>query len=185
MGNPGLFGGQFKPAHQRQDAAIEAVVVLVERANVLAIRRTHLADRGDAKSKQVGLGMRRVTLEIPMQPPLALRHCQFVLRLGKMVHADEDIAGIGQPAYGSLENLQLGIGGWQLGFADAPLRLEVAGQMRVVVDGQAIRRQLDDLIQCVIETDDVLLGQAVDQVDRHRLETEFARGVDDDTRFFK
>ena len=61
----------------------------------------------------------------------------------------------------------------------------MTGQVRIVVDRQTIRRQLDDLVQCVIETNDVLLWQSVDQVDGNRLEAELARRLDHDPGLVK
>jgi len=112
-----------------------------------------------------------------VQAPLALGDGEFVIRLGEVVHADKDVARIGQAANGELDDLQLGIRAWQFGLADAPLRLGQVGQMRVVVNRQAIGRKLDDFIERVVEADDILLGQAVDQIDRQSLEAELTRGV--------
>ena len=109
-----------------------------------------------------------------MQAALTLGGGQFVGRLGEVVHADERSrprSGGGWPVAGSAA--------WSSPDGscvdDAALGLERAGQVRVVVDRQAIRRQGQDLLQRAVEADDVLLGQTVDQVDAHRLEAVGAR----------
>jgi hypothetical protein len=68
--------------------------------------------------------VRRITLEIAVQATLALGHGQFVVGLGEVIHADEDVAGFGQAADRQLHDLQARFGRRQLGIVDAPLRLE-------------------------------------------------------------
>ena len=119
-----------------------------------------------------------------MQPPLALGRGEFVGRLGEVVHTDIDVARFGKPANGQLQDLQLGLARRQLGIHDASLGLEQAGQVSVVVDGQTIRREGQDLLKRPVEADDVLLGEAVDQIHTDRLETMGTGCVDDQLGLF-
>ena len=41
---------------------------------------TDSADRADAESEQVGIGMRRVALTIPVQGPFAARDAEWIVR---------------------------------------------------------------------------------------------------------
>ena len=173
-----IVGVQLDAAEYRQHALVEAVVVLVERAHVLAVAGPDLADGGNAESHQVGFGMRRIALKIAMQTALALRHGQFIVRLGEVVHADEDISRVGQPANRQLQDLQARIGRGQIGFVDAALGLCQGRQVGIVVDRQTVRIELEHFVQRVVEADDVLLGQTVDQIHRDALEAELARRID-------
>ncbi len=78
-----------------------------------------------------------------MQPTLALGHGELVVGLGEVIHADEDVTRLGQAADRQRQDLQLGVGRRQVGFTDAPLRLEQRGQVRVVVDRQAVGVELE------------------------------------------
>jgi hypothetical protein len=129
--------------------------------------------------------MRRIALEVAVQAPLALGHRKFVVGLGEVVHADENVAGVGQAADRQLQDLQARIGRRQVGLVDAPLRLGEAGQVGVVVDREAVRVELDDLVERMVETDHVLLRQAVDQVHRNALEAKLAGRVDHQLGFFE
>jgi len=101
-----------------------------------------------------------------------------------MVHADEHVAGLGQLADGQRENLQLGVGRRQVGLGDPALRLEQAGQVGVVVDRQAVRIHRQHALQRPVEAHHRLVRQAVDQVDRDRLESVGARIADHVEGFF-
>jgi hypothetical protein len=92
------------------------------------------------KAIMSAVGVRRVALKVAVQPALALGQREFVAGLGEVVHADEDVAGVGQLAdRQTMRDLQAVVGRRHVGVEDAPLRLEQAGQMRVVVDREAIR----------------------------------------------
>jgi hypothetical protein len=92
------------------------------------------------KAIRSALGVRGIALEVAVQAPLALGHRELVVGLGEVVHADENVAGLGQAADRQLQDLQLGVGRRQVGLVDAPLRLEQAGQVGVVVDREAVGR---------------------------------------------
>ena len=119
-----------------------------------------------------------------MQTPLTLGHGHFVIRLGKVVHTDEDITGFGQLLDRQLENLQLGIRRWQVVISNPPLRLEQGRHVGIVVDRQAIRIHCQHAFKRAVEAHDGLERQAVDQNNRNRLETIGPRCSDDVGSFF-
>ncbi len=139
-----VVGGELDAAHDRQLAAIEGIVVFVEGAVVLTVRGSDLADGRDAERDQVAVGMRRVTLEVPVQASLQLRGCELVLGSGEVVHPDVHVSRFSKAPDGESENLELGFRQRQLLFADAALRLEEGGQVRVVVDRDPVRLHRDD-----------------------------------------
>ncbi len=69
-----------------------------------------------------------------MQAPLALRHGKLVVGLGEVIHADENVTGIGQAPDGQLYDLQLGFSTRQVAFVDATLRFGEVRQVGVVVN---------------------------------------------------
>ncbi len=125
---------QLDAAPHRQAPLVERGVVLLECLVVLVVGRPDAADRRHAEADQVAFRMRRVALEVALQPPLALRHREFVVRLGEVVHADVQVARARQAADGERQDVELGLGRRQLGLADAALRPEQARQVRVVVE---------------------------------------------------
>jgi len=60
----------------------------------------------------------RVALEIAVQPAQPLRDCQRVFRQGEMIHADVNVAGLGQPLRRQRQQLQPGFRRGQIGFVD-------------------------------------------------------------------
>ncbi len=179
-----VVGSDFDAAHYRQQVMVEPVVILVQGAHVLAVGRADFSDRRHAQPDQVAVAIGRVALEIAVQPPLALRHRQVVVRLGEMVHADVDIARGEQRLDRIDHELQLDLRLRHVGIKNAPLRLEHCRQMRVVVERDAVRRALDHLGERVAETRQGLLRQAVDQIDIDRLEAVLARRFDHLRGFF-
>ena len=100
-----------------------------------------------------------------MQFAFTLRDRELVIRLGEMVHADVDVARAGQSFDRKLEDRKLGFRRWELGLVDAPLRFEQVRHVGVAVQGDAVRRRRDHLLQCRIEAPRRLAGEPVDQVD--------------------
>ena len=81
----------------------------------------------------------------------------------------------------SSASLLAGVG--QVALVDLPLRLEHLRQVRVAVDGDAVRPRLDDGVERAREAVERLARQAVDQVDVDRAEAVRAAGVDHAQRF--
>jgi len=76
-----------------------------------------------------------------------------------------------------LQDAELGIGRRQIGLQNAALRLEQPWQMRVAVERNAVGRQFEHALKRAVEADDVLFGQAVDQIHADRAEAGGAGGV--------
>ncbi len=79
------------------------------------------ADSRDAHSQQIGITLSGVALEVAMQDTFPLGNRQLVIRAGKVIHADKLIASIGQRGDGFLQDIQLLLGGWQVGVFDFAL----------------------------------------------------------------
>jgi len=126
---------------------------------------TDLANGADTEADQVTLRPGRIALKIPVQIALALRDAQLIIGQRKMIHADVDITRARQRADGIAEDRKLDRGRWQIGFQDAPLRLEQRRQVRVAVEGYPVRAQVHDLPQGLRHGFEALFGQSVDKVD--------------------
>ncbi len=98
---------EFDAAIYRQTVRIEMFVVFIQGLHVLTVSIAHHTDCSDAQGHQVTVGMRRIALEIAIQRALSLRHRQFVVGLGKVIHADIDIARHGQLVDGHLQYVEL------------------------------------------------------------------------------
>ncbi len=76
------------------------------------------------------------------------------------------------------EELQLGLGRRQIGLADPALRLEQRGQVRVIVECDAVGTRRYHPRQRHVEAHERLLRQSVDEVDVDRFEPRAARSLD-------
>src|SRR5262249_1050247 len=83
----------------RQVSRLEVSVVPLQVLHVLVVGGPDLADGGDAQAKHVAFGMRRISLEVALQPPLDLGDRKCIVRPRKMIHAYVHIAGARQSAY--------------------------------------------------------------------------------------
>src|SRR5690606_35512412 len=92
-------------------------------------------------------------------------------------HADVDVAGGGELLDGQLQQAELGRRVGQVGRVDLLLRLEQLRQVRVAVDRQPVRAHLEHGVQGAGEALEVLLRQAVDQVDVDRAEAAGPAGI--------
>ena len=131
---------QLNPPEYGQLTAVERAVIRIERFEVLIVGRADLADRRDTESEHVALRKRRIALEIPVQSAFPQGNSQIVFRFGEMIHSDENVARIRQRANRQRQNLQTRFGRRQIRFRNTPLRFEQTRQMRIIVDGQPVRR---------------------------------------------
>ena len=67
----------------------------------------------------------------------------------------------------------------------AALRLEVIGQVRIVIERDAVRRKLEHLVDCMSEGFARLLRKAVDEIHVDGLESRLARRIERFLRHFK
>ncbi len=98
---------------------------------VLEVGVVGLTYRGNTQGHQVAFGMGGITLEIPVQPALTLGHCQAVIRLREVVHADVFVAGLEQAIDGVVQNGQFLLGGGQCICQNPGLRVEAIRQVSV------------------------------------------------------
>ena len=73
---------------------VEQIVILLQRLGVLTVGRPDTPDGRHAQRNEVAVGLRAVTLEVAVQPPLAFGHGQGIVGQGEMIHADVDIPGV-------------------------------------------------------------------------------------------
>ncbi|MNX08590.1 hypothetical protein D3C86_382930 [compost metagenome] len=112
-----------------------------------------------------------------MQPALALGHGQRIVGQREVVHADVDVAGLGERRNRAPEHAHARGRVGQLVGRDAPLRLEALRQVGVGIQRDAVGPQFADLRERALERGVVLARQAVDQIDVDRFETQRARRV--------
>ena len=156
---------QFDAAEHRHAFVIDPLLVARQLAFILAVGITDAADCADAHADDVAVAVGGITLEVARQFAFPLGDGQLVAGFGEMVHADIDVAGVGQPADRLLQDLQLDLGRGQGAFVDLALRLEQVRHVGVVEQRETIRRGGDDPIQGTVEAGNALGGQAVNQVD--------------------
>ena len=161
-----------RPALDRKLPLAQRVVVRRQRLRVLAVAGADLADRRHAEPDQVAVGLRAVTLEIAVQPALALGHGERIVRQCEVVHADVDVTQPLEAADRRAQHVHPVAGRGQLVRVDAALRLESLRQVRIGVQRDAVRPQRADLRDRAGERGRRLAGQTVDQVDIDRLEAE-------------
>jgi hypothetical protein len=80
-----------------------------------------------------------------------------------VVHADVDIARLAQTLYRERQDRELVFAVRELGFGDAPLRLERPRQVRIAVERQAVGRERDHLVERGTEAGHRLPRQAIDR----------------------
>src|SRR4051812_2442338 len=170
-----VVGAELQAARHRQVAGIERGVVIVQPLLVLVIRRADGADRRYAEADEIALRLRRIALEVALQPPLALRDGEIVVGPREVVHADIEIAGAREPAQGKGQDLQARLRRRQIGRHDAPLWLEPFGQVRVGIKRDAIRVERDHAVEGAAEAVEGLLRQTVDEVEVDRAHAVGAR----------
>src|SRR5690348_2514583 len=87
-----VVGAELEAARHRQVAVVESKAVVVEALPVLVVRRAYPTNRRNAETDQVALGTGRIALEVALQPALALRHGELVVRPREVIHANVQVA---------------------------------------------------------------------------------------------
>jgi hypothetical protein len=108
------------------------------------------------------------------KPALALGLRQRVAGQREVVHADVFVAARHEGGNGIGVQVQAHVGGRDVGAVDAALRLEALRQVRIGVQRDAVRAQLQHLLQGGVEAGLGLQGQAADEVQIDRGEAQFA-----------
>ena len=173
-----VFRAQCDAPPDGQLAGMDSALPGGDGFQVLGIAVADFSDRTDAEANQVALFVRGVALEVSLQLALSLCQGQFIIRQGKMIHADENVSGIDQPLDGEFHQLQLGGRGGYVFLVDHTLRPEQLGHVRVVVDSQPVRPCVQDGVQGFVEAFHRLQRQTINEVQRDRLKAQIARVVD-------
>ena len=125
-------------AHNRQVSGVECGVIGIDIALVLGVGAADFADRGHADRHQVAVGIGGITLEISLQETFFECDGELVVRFGKVVHADENVASLSQGLDAILQHIEFFFtAGYDIG-VDTALRFEDMRQVGVVVEGKAV-----------------------------------------------
>ena len=92
-----------------------------------------------------------------------------------MIHANVDIVGAAQLVDRVVKDFELGLRRRYGRVLDHALPFETCGQVRVVVNRQAVGTHLQHLVECAIKCFHILVRQPVNQVKRNRLELILSR----------
>ena len=137
---------------------------IVEFAGIAGIGAADLRDGGDAQSDHVAFCFGRVALEIALQRAFDLRTRELIVDLGEVIHADVAVAVGGEALDGIKHDVHLRHCIGQIGGQNSALGLEVVGQMRVVVERNAVGREFKHLVDRLRKGFAGLLRQTVDQI---------------------
>ena len=155
-------------------SGIESSIVVGQFLLVLEIVSARMRDGRHAEAVQIDPFVRAVALEIALERSVGQRQGHGVVRFGEVVHADVDIARTGQLFDGELEQLQFHLGIGQLVLETFLERLDPR-DVGIAVDGEAVGRKRQRILQGLSERFDGLVGQAVDQVEVDRLHAAVAQ----------
>ena len=125
-------------AHDGQVSGVECGVIGIDIALVLGVGAADFADRGHADCHQVAVGIGRVALEVALQEAFFEGDGEFIVRFGKVVHADENIAVLGQGLDAILQHIEFFFAAGNDISVDTALRFEDMRQVGVVVKGKAV-----------------------------------------------
>ncbi len=114
------------------------IVIHLQLFLILRIGIAQHTDGRDAQPQQIAITLRGITLEIAVQRTFPLRLSQLIVRFGKMIHADVEVALRGQVFDGFLQHRQFFRRRWQQLFLDFVLSGKTGWQVRVVEHRQAI-----------------------------------------------
>lgn len=171
-------------AHDGQVSGVECGVIGIDVALVLGVGAADFADRGHADRYQVAVGIGGITLEISLQETFFEGDGELVVRFGKVVHADENIATLSQGLDAILQHIEFFFAAGNDIGVDTALRFEDMRQVGVVVEGKAVGVEGQDRVDGGFDAFGVLVRQAVNQIDADGFEPCFAGGIDDFFGFF-
>ena len=166
-------------AHDGQVSGVECGVIGIDVALVLGVGAADFADRGHADRYQVAVGIGGITLEISLQETFFEGDGELVVRFGKVVHADENIATLSQGLDAILQHIEFFFAAGNDIGVDTALRFEDMRQVGVVVEGKAVGVEGQDRVDGGFDAFGVLVRQAVNQIDADGFEPCFAGGIDD------
>ena len=171
-------------AHDGQVSGVECGVIGIDVTLVLGVGAADFADRGHADCYQVAVGIGGITLEISLQETFFEGDGELVVRFGKVVHPDEDVATLSQGLDAILQHIEFFFAAGNDIGVDTALRFEDMRQVGVVVEGKAVGVEGQDRVDGGFDAFGVLVRQAVNQIDADGFEPCFAGGIDDFFGFF-
>lgn len=171
-------------AHDGQVSGVECGVIGIDVALVLGVGAADFADRGHADCHQVAVGIGGITLEISLQETFFEGDGELVVRFGKVVHPDEDVAALSQGLDAILQHIEFFFAAGNDIGVDTALRFEDMRQVGVVVEGEAVGVEGQDRVDGGFDAFGVLMRQAVNQIDTDGFEPCFAGSIDDFFGFF-
>ena len=170
--------GEPGAAERRRASGVHALAVRRELPPVLDVPVPDRADGAHAEPDQVGAGLRRVTLEVAVQRALPPRPRELVVGPREVVHADVLEPGVGEALERGQEDRELRRLVGQVRLEHALVLLHPR-DVRVGVDGEAVRPDLEDAVDRRREALGRLVRQAVDEVDVDAREPQRARRADE------
>ena len=154
----------------------------MQRGLVLHIGFGQGADRGRAEADQGVSGVDGVALKVPPKLASSLRFCQRVVGLGEMIEPDRLVAESPEAVAGMLELGPARHGVRKSCFVDQLLMSLHPGHMGVTEQRQPIRLQAGRRIHRSPDAAQVLMRQAVHQIDIDRLDPGLSQPIDDPSR---
>ena len=119
-------------------SGIKCGVIGIDVTLVLGVGAADFTDRGYADRHQIAVGIGRVTLEVALKEAFFEGDGEFVVRFGKVVHTDEDVAAIGQGLNAILQHIEFFFAAGDNIGVDTALRFEDMWQVGVVVESKAV-----------------------------------------------
>src|SRR5258708_31925821 len=141
------------------------------------------ADGGDAHAVEVGARFGGGALKIAVQRAILLRNGKLVARLGEVVHADVEIAGVEKLEQAHAEDFKF-LHTFREMRGEGALLLLQPRHVRVAEEGDAIGSESKNLIHGVGKSVRRLVGKAVNQIYVDAIEAEFAGGEEQVARHF-
>ena len=168
---PAVVGGQDKPALDRKPVERDRPPPVGAVLEALPVGVLGRGDRRDPESVERGVGRGAVSLEIPVERPVALGDRELVVGPGEVVQANVDVARGSELRMRDREHRKPLLGCRKLvpGFED-PLGGLHPRHMGIAEDRKPVRAQRQDVVDRAGERRFGLPGQAVDQVDVDRRE---------------
>ncbi len=142
------------------------------------------ADRGDSHAVKIRAGFRRIALKIPVQRAILLRDGKFIAGLCEVVHANIEIAGFEKFQHPRSKNLKFLHAFGQMRREGALLLLQ-PGHVGVAKQSDAIRRELQNLVDGMREAFRRLVWQAKNQIHINTVEAKLAGGLNEIARQFE
>src|SRR5882762_7163471 len=150
---------------------------------ILRVGVLNAADGGDAHAVEVGARFGGVALKIAVQRAILLRNGKLVARLGEVVHADVEIAGVEKLEQAHAEDFKF-LHTFREMRGEGALLLLQPRNVRVAEEGNAIGSESKNLIHGVGKSVRRLVGKAVNQIDVDAIKAEFAGGEEQIARHF-